>query len=90
MAHTTKDKDKLLARVRRIKGQVESLEKAVADERDCSSVLQLIASCRGAISGLMAEVIEGHVRHHVIDDNPTRQQTDAAQELIDVLKTYLK
>lgn len=92
MAHTTKDKKNLLARIRRIKGQIEALEKAVAEERDCSSVLQLIAACRGAISGLMAEVVEGHIRFHVVDPDrhPTSGQAQAAQELIDVLKTYLK
>lgn len=92
MAHTTRDKKKLLTRIRRIKGQVEALEKAVDGEHDCSAVLLLIASCRGAISGLMSEVVEGHIREHVIDphNRPTRQQTDAAEELIDVLKTYLK
>lgn len=92
MAHTTKDKEKLLARVRRIQGQVEALSRAIEAEQDCSAVLHLIAACRGAISGLMSEVIEGHVRTHVIDpgNRPTRKQTDAAEELIEVLKTYLK
>jgi DNA-binding FrmR family transcriptional regulator len=92
MAHTTQDKKKLLTRIRRIKGQIEALEKAVAEEQDCSSVLQLIAACRGAISGLMAEVVEGHIRFHVVDPdrNPTSGQAQATQELIGVLKTYLK
>jgi len=93
MAHTTKDKKKLLNRVRRIRGQVDAIERLLDEEtEDCASVLQTIASCRGAINGLMAEVIEGHVRFHVIDPNhkPTREQTEAAEDLIDVVKTYLK
>lgn len=92
MAHTVRGKEKLLNRVRRIRGQVDGIAKALAEERDCSAILQMIAACRGAIGGLMSEVIEGHVREHVIDParRPTRAQSEAAEELIDVLKTYLR
>lgn len=90
MAHTNRDKDKLLARVRRIAGQVAAIEKALTDEKDCTSVLQLIASCRGAIGGLMFEVVEGHIRCHVIEEEDDAHRDKAAQELIDVLKPYLK
>ena len=92
MAHTIRDKKKLLNRVRRIRGQVEAIEKALDQERDCSELLQTIAACRGAINGLMAEVIEGHIRFHVIDpdEKPTSKQAKAAQELMDVVKTYLR
>jgi FrmR/RcnR family transcriptional regulator, repressor of frmRAB operon len=93
MAHTVKDKKKLLNRVRRIRGQVDAIERALEAETDeCTPILQLIASCRGAINGLMAEVIEGHIRFHVIDPEhkPTTGQIEAAQEIIDVVNTYLK
>ncbi len=92
MAHTKKDKDKLIARVRRIGGQVAAIEKALTEDQECSSVLQLIASCRGAIGGLMSEVVEGHIRSHVIgpEAGADSERAEAAQELIDVLKTYLK
>ena len=93
MAHTVREKQKLLNRVRRIKGQVESIEKALdAGEPDCSALMQTIAACRGAINGLMAEVVEGHIREHVIDPGrkPSAAQVDAAEELIDVLGTYLR
>jgi DNA-binding FrmR family transcriptional regulator len=92
MAHTIRDKKKLLDRVRRIRGQVEAVERALDKERDCSEVLQTIAACRGAINGLMAEVIEGHIRFHVIDPDkrPASAQAKAAQELMDVVKRYLK
>ena len=92
MAHTTKDKKKLLARVRRIRGQVEALERAVDGEHDCTSVLHLVAACRGALNGLMAELIEGHIRFHVL--SPGRKnnspQAEAAEELVEVVRTYLK
>ena len=93
MSHTTRDKKKLLNRVRRIRGQVDAIEKALDQDPDeCSAVLQTIAACRGAINGLMAEVIESHMRFHVIDPawKPTSERAMAAQEVIEVLGTYLK
>lgn len=92
MAHTIRDKKKLLNRVRRIRGQIEAVEKAIEQEHDCSTILLTIAACRGAIHSLMAEVIEGHIRFHVVDPDhhPTSEKAKAAQELIDVVKAYLK
>lgn len=92
MAHTTKDKAKLLSRVRRIRGQVEAIGRALDGAHECSSVLQLMAACRGALNGLMAEVMEGHIRFHVVDPKSIKNtpQVEAAEELIDVVRTYLK
>ena len=93
MAHTTKDKKKLINRINRIRGQLDAIERQITeDTEDCGAVLQTIASCRGAINGLIAELIEGHIRHHIIspDSQPTTEQVEAAQELIDVVNTYLK
>ena len=92
MGHTSKDKTKLLSRVRRIRGQVEAIERALDKEDECASVLQLMAACRGALNGLMAEVMEGHIRFHVLDPNNSRNapQVEAAEELIDVVRAYLK
>jgi len=93
MAHTAKDKTKLSSRVRRIRGQVEAIERALDKGDECSSVLQLMAAYRGALNGLMADVMEGHIRFHVL--TPTRNgkkspQAEAAEELIDVVRAYLK
>jgi FrmR/RcnR family transcriptional regulator, repressor of frmRAB operon len=92
MAHTARDKGKLLLRVRKIRGQIDALERALAEESECADVLQLMAACRGALNGLMAEVMEGHIRFHVLSRHtPTNSpQVEAAEELIDVVKTYLK
>ena len=92
MAHTIKEKDKLVLRVRRIRGQIEAVERALIGEQDCSDVLQLIAAARGAMNGLMAELLEDHVRFHVLDPNrkPTSEQVLAADELVDIVKAYLK
>ena len=90
MSHTTKNKSKMLARVRRIKGQVEAIERVLDEEGECEEILQLVASCRGALNGLMAELIEGHLRFHVLD--PTQKtrpaQLAAADDLIAVVKRY--
>jgi DNA-binding FrmR family transcriptional regulator len=91
MAHTVREKSKLLARVRRIRGQVEAIERALESEVGCADVLQVIASVRGAVNGLMAEVIEDHVRCHVgAPSLPARERSQGADELIEVVRTYLK
>lgn len=91
MAHTIKDKAKLLTRVRRIRGQAEGLEKALDSEGDCVAILQQIAAIRGAVNGLMSEVLEGHLREHLGPDitDATRRAKDM-DEVVAVLKSYLK
>jgi len=90
LSHTTKNKAKLLSRARRIKGQVEAIERALQGDSECEDILQLVASCRGALNGLMAELIEGHVRFHVLDpaQKTLPSQLEAADELIAVVKRY--
>ena len=92
MAHTIRDKQKLLARVHRIRGQVEAIERALRSETGCEQVLQLIAGVRGATAGLMAEVVEDHVRNHLVDaeKHPGALNGDATEQLLDVVRTYLK
>ena len=89
MAHTQRDKKKLLDRIRRIRGQVNAVERAVEEGQECSAVLQILAACRGAINGLLAEIIEGHVEHHLVDARGSARH-DAAQELVDVVRAYFK
>jgi DNA-binding FrmR family transcriptional regulator len=92
MAHTARDKEKVLIRVRRIRGQVQAIERVLSEEHECSEVLQLVAACRGALNGLMAELVEGHIWFHVLDPNRAKDspQAAAAEELIDVVRAYLK
>ncbi len=92
MVHIVSDKQKLLNRIRRIGGQVSGVEKALQDDQDCVTTLQTLVACHGAMKSLMAEIIEDHVRSHVVDpnDKPTSQQSQAAEELIEVVKSYLK
>lgn len=92
MSHTIKEKSKLISRVRRIKGQLEAVERALESEIGCADVLMLVASVRGAVSGLTSELIEDHIRHHVV--NPAQEKdpekAKGAADLIDVVRTYLK
>lgn len=92
MSHTVEDKQKLLARVRRIRGQVEGIERALESEAGCAQVMHLIAGVRGAVTSLMAEVVEDHVRTHLVDDakHPGALDTAATEQLLAVVRTYLK
>ncbi len=92
MAHTIRDKEKLLNRVRRVRGQIEAVERALEAGKGCTEVLHLVVAVRGAMNSLMAEIIEGHIRTHVVDPARERDRTRAAgaEELIEVIQAYLK
>jgi DNA-binding FrmR family transcriptional regulator len=92
MGHTIRDKTKLLHRVRRIRGQLNAAENALLAEHDCSTILLTVAACRGAIDSLMAEIIEDHIRFHILDPEhkPTAGQKKAAKEIISVVRRYLR
>lgn len=92
MSHTVRDKQKLLNRVKRIRGQVDAIERALDAETDCIDVLQQITSCRGAMTGLLAVVLEDHIRTHLVDADaaPDSRSSDAREQLIDVVHSYFK
>jgi DNA-binding FrmR family transcriptional regulator len=90
VSHTIEEKAKLIGRVRRIRGQIEALERAIADEKGCAAILHLVAAARGAINGLMAEVIEDHIRLHVAQPTKDAERSRGAKELIDAVQSYLK
>lgn len=90
MSHTIRDKDKLLARIRRMKGQMEAVERALECGKPCGDVLQLLASVRGALSGLTGEVMQEHLHEHVLHAENDEERAKAAEELAQVLKTYIR
>ncbi len=92
MSHIVRDKKKLLNRIHRIQGQLDALERRIEEQADAYGALQLATACRGALNALIFQIIEGHIRHHVVnpDENPTSEQAAAAQQLIDVIRSYLK
>ena len=92
MPHAIADKQKLLNRVRRLRGQIEALERGLDAEAGCTEIMRLLTTARGAINGIMAEVVEDHIQMHMIDADraPSRHETQAADELIGVLRTYIR
>ena len=91
MPHTVDGKKQLLVRVRRIKGQTEALERSLDNGSECSAVLQQIAAIRGAVNGLMLEVLEGHLRDHVGGSVvPPEQRQGDLEQVVKVLRSYLK
>jgi len=90
MSHTVHQKDKLIARVRRLKGQMEGIERALEGDAGCGEILRQLASVRGALAGLTAEVMEDHLRHHVVEAETEAGRRQGGEELIEVIRTYLK
>jgi len=91
MAHVAQEKTKLLNRLRRIKGQVEAIERAVEGDGECARVLQQATACRGALDGFIAEVIEDHILEHMIDPDLPRSdpRVQAAEELVTLIRSYI-
>jgi DNA-binding FrmR family transcriptional regulator len=89
--HTKSNKDRLLGRIRRIKGQVAAIEKAIDTEAGCSAILHQVAGVRGAVLGMMDELLEDHVREHVAKPGLSdAQRAEAAEELVDAVRRYTK
>jgi FrmR/RcnR family transcriptional regulator, repressor of frmRAB operon len=92
MGHVAKEKSKLLNRVKRLRGQIEAIARAIENDDECTDVLQQATACRGALDGFIAEVIEDHIREHMVDPQAGREapRVLAAEELIDIVHQYLK
>ena len=91
MALELKEKQKLLNRVRRIRGQLEAVERALDQDASCAAILQQATACRGALNALIAEVVEDHIREHVMDPLAPRDDPRAlaAEELAEIIHSYL-
>ena len=90
MAHTIANKGKLILRVKKIKGQLNSIEKALENETDCFKVLQQISASRSAIQSLMSEVLDGHIKEHLGNHVSQEQREKEIENLSSLLKSYLK
>jgi DNA-binding FrmR family transcriptional regulator len=90
--HTVREKQKLLNRVKRIRGQVAAVEDLLETDVDCERALHTLAACRGAINSLMAEILEDHIRYHVIAPEAPQDSHErlAAEQLVDIVKSYFK
>jgi DNA-binding FrmR family transcriptional regulator len=91
MTEMTKEQQKLLARTKRIRGQVDAIERSLTTGDECADVLMLLANIRGGINSLMAEVLEDHIRLHMLAPDKSAPLTHAlAEDLIDLVRAYLK
>lgn len=91
MSHTIRDRKPLLTRVRRIKGQMQALEALLEESGDCAAVLQQIAAVRGAVAGLMTQVLEGHIREHLGDPEATAaERAQDVEQVVAALRSYLR
>jgi len=91
MAHNDRERAKLLNRMKRIRGQMDSVERKLTDkDHDCAEVLMLLAAVRGGINSLMAEVMEDHIRLHLLHDGQAPLTPELGEELIDLVRAYLK
>ncbi len=91
MPHSPEEKKRVQARIRRIKGQADALERALESGADCGAVLQQIAAIRGAVNGLMSEVLEAHIREEFGRAATSAPQRSArVTELAGLVRSYLK
>jgi DNA-binding FrmR family transcriptional regulator len=87
----SREQQKLIARVRRIRGQVDAIERSLSDKENCADVLMLLANVRGGINSLMGEVLEDHIRLHMMPgEKSVENSTELAEDLIDLVRAYLK
>ncbi len=84
------DRARLVNRVRRIRGQIDAVEKALDAQQEYASILQTAAAARGAMNGLVAELIDGHIRHHLPAAGSDPSSADAMQRIVEVVRSYLK
>jgi DNA-binding FrmR family transcriptional regulator len=92
MSHVSDARNELTTRINRIQGQLDGIKKALHEDLSCAAILQQVAACRGAINSLMAEIIEGEIKDHVLSRRarPNSSESLAADELVNVLRRYLK
>lgn len=92
MGHIAQEKQKLLNRIRRLRGQLDAIERSVEAESSCVDILQQITACRGAMNGLLTVVLEDHIRSHLqpVDEDPAEKVGDAREQLIDIVHSYFK
>ena len=88
MSHFTREKLDLLTRTKKVIGQLESVQRALEEDAHCADILQRLAAARGAINSLMGELMEDHIRNHM--PRKTKSAEEAADDLIEIVRTYLK
>lgn len=90
MSHTVQNKQKIIKRVNRLKGQLNAFSEAIESDQDCYKVMQLLASCRGALNGLMGDMVNDHIREHIVKANHKKDSNQAGEELIKIMESFWK
>jgi DNA-binding FrmR family transcriptional regulator len=90
MSHQDREKVKLLQRLRKLRGQLDAVERSLEKDEDCGGQLMLLAAVRGGVNGLMGEVLETHIRFHLEDGAKEQIAPELAEDLIDLVRAYLK
>lgn len=90
MSSHDREKVKLLQRIRRIRGQLDAVGRALNSDEDCGDQLMLLAAVRGGINSLMGEVLEDHIRFHLTSGSKEQIAPELAEDLIDLVRAYLK
>jgi DNA-binding FrmR family transcriptional regulator len=90
MSHHEREKIKMVQRLRKLRGQLEALERALTSDDDCGDQLMLLAAVRGGVNSLMGEVLEDHIRFHLTDGAKEQIAPELAEDLIDLVRAYLK
>jgi DNA-binding FrmR family transcriptional regulator len=88
MSHLSRQKLDLVNRTKKVIGQLESVLRALNEDAGCADVLQRLAAARGGINSLMAELMEDHILNHMPRNN--KSSADAAEDLIEIVRTYLR
>ena len=85
-------RDELLARLRRIEGQVRGLQRMIEEDRYCIDVLTQISSATRALQGVAVNMLDDHVRHCVrdaIDQGPSAAD-ERIDEALDVIHRLIR
>ncbi|MBI2522358.1 MAG: metal/formaldehyde-sensitive transcriptional repressor [Bdellovibrio sp.] len=88
MPHTAKNKERLLVRIKRIQGQLGAVASSLEKGDECYIVLQRLAGARGALQGLIGEIIEGHIREHVVAAKSAKDASEAGEQTIEIMKSF--
>lgn len=90
MSNKVREQAKLLQRIRKLRGQLDAVERSLVAHEDCGGQLMLLAAVRGGVNSLMGEVLETHIRFHLADGSKEQIAPELAEDLIDLVRAYLK
>ncbi len=89
MSHD-REKIKMLQRLRKLRGQLDAVERSLVADEECGGQLMLLAAVRGGVNGLMGEILETHIRFHLTDGSKEQIAPELGEDLIDLVRAYLK